>query len=84
MKASDERRVILQILKDTSPQALPENSLWCALDSRVRPAVSAATFDEHIAYLSGHKLIAIMEGEFGDDEPRWLITEAGEVQLLKR
>jgi hypothetical protein len=83
MRTTTIRKSILDILARCKPHALPEKTLLTELNVMSRPPVGAAEFDEHITWLGTRKFIAAMEGELGDDEARWLITEAGEAQLLR-
>lgn len=83
MRTTELRKTILQILAQCKPHALPEKSLLLSVNIHLRPKVGQAEFDDAIVFLKGRGLIAAMEGELGDDEARWLITEAGEAQLLR-
>lgn len=83
MRTTTVRKFILENLARSKPHALPEKTLFTELNIQLRPPVSQAEFDEHIVWLQTRGFIAPMEGELGDDEARWVLTEAGEAQLLR-
>ena len=84
LKTSDVCRCILKILTDSDGYALSEDVLADHVNARLRPVPPRATFDEAIVILRGEKYIAAMEGELGDAEAKWLITERGEAWLKKQ
>jgi len=76
-------RTALLALHDCGGFALPEPTLRQHVNARDRPPPTDAEFATTIATLLQEHCIAAMKGEFGDPNPRWLITEKGEAALLK-
>lgn len=77
------RREILTSLVQAKPYALPQSGLLTAVNTRLRPRLSAESLESALSDLESHGYAATLDEEFGDDEKRWLITEPGEAYLKR-
>ncbi len=71
------RLAILTNLKSAIPYALPETTLLRNVNAEIRPALKQRELDEHLLFLKKAKLIVALEGQLGEVQPRWRLTEAG-------
>ena len=83
MKKSDIARSLLNILDDADGHALSEEILQEHCKARL-PGLKVADFDDALTLIRAEKYIAPMQGELGDDEPRWLLAERGRVWLASK
>lgn len=83
IKTADVCRCILRILADTDGHPLAEDVLQEHVEARLRPVPPKASFDDAVTILKSEGHIKALDPEFGDDVPRWNITEKGETWLNK-
>lgn len=81
MKTSDICRTILRILADTDSHPITEEVLIEHVNARLRPVPPKAQMDDALTILKSAGHIKAREGDFGDEDPKWLITEKGDAWL---
>jgi hypothetical protein len=81
MKQSDICRTMLRILADADGHPLSEDVMLEHVGARLRPVPPRAALDDALITLKSGGHIKAREGDFGDEEPKWLITEKGETWL---
>lgn len=74
---------VLRHLQGAGHAALPQSLILDYLAAEMRPRVTAPELTAAIELLKKEQAVEPFSGDLGDDEPRWLITEAGQV-LLRR
>lgn len=73
---------ILQSLERIEPYALPQSALFEEVKVKVRPPLQLGAFKKLISEMERDQLIGRLEEKY-EDEPKWLIREAGKT-LLRR
>lgn len=80
MSASRDAEIrlkILDVLNESHPYAVPDETLLSNLNARMTKKVKRTEFDDHVLFLKKADLVEPHEGKLGDVNPRWVITEAG-------
>jgi hypothetical protein len=72
-------RWILKILDDCGSYALPDATLAEHLQIQLRPRMTAEEFERAKTFCQQKGWIDSLDGEFGAEDRRWLITERGQV-----
>lgn len=81
MRATNIRRVILDILERAQPYALPETQLLMEINGAVRPPAGKAELDEQLLFLETRAYITTVPDPLDDNLVKWAITEAGMTML---
>lgn len=82
-RSQEIRRTLLEKLEIAEPHALPEPTLQVGLNSKLRPPIGQAEFDDALLFLQTRGFIGNLPDEIDENLSKWFITEAGKTLLRK-
>ncbi|GEM_PF-3715463 len=81
MRNLEIRRTILDVLEVAFPYATPETTLRVQLDTRLRPPVGDAEFEQAMTFLNTKAHVKTVADPIDEQNVKWTITETGKVLL---